>query len=270
PKAVRAIVQVAEGLHYAHKNGVVHRDANPANILLTAKGQAKLAGLGLIKDLETDLGLTRQNMGMGTPCFMAPEQFRNAKHAGVRCDIYSLGAALYFAVTGQVPFRERGVAAILQKKLTNDMTPPRKLVPNLSERTERAILRSTRADPDGRPRSCLEFIKVLTTDEKHSPRAKAAGLAAGRAGRQQSSRVPGIEQRAFVRYACNVDSACRRSTSIHPGDEHQDVWEATVQDLSVRGAGLVINRRFEIGATVTLEFRSTGPEPQLRFNMSVP
>src|SRR5262249_61730694 len=107
-------------------------------------------------------------------------------------------------------------------------------------------------------------------EEKHCRRATAAGSEAGPAGSQQSSRVPGIEQRAFVRYACNVDSACRRSPSIHPGDEHQDVWEATVQDLSVRGAGLVINRRFEIGATVTLEFRSTGPEPQLRFNMSVP
>lgn len=268
-KAVRAIVQVAEGLHFAHKNGIVHRDVSPANILLTAKGQAKLSDLGLIKDLETDLGLTRQNMGMGTPCFMAPEQFRNAKHAGVRCDIYSLGATLYLAVTGQLPFRERGVAAILQKKLANDVTPPRKLVPHLSERLERAILRAIRSDPDVRPRSCLEFIEVLTTDEKNSSRAKTAGLAAGRAGKQKSNRTPGIEQRASVRYSCNVDSACRRSTSIHPGDEHQDVWEGTVQDLSVRGAGLIVNRRFEMGATVTLEFRSSGPEPKCSVDMRV-
>jgi serine/threonine protein kinase len=269
-KAVRAIVQVAEGLHFAHKNGIVHRDVTPGNILLPTKGQAKLSDLGLIKDLETDLGLTRQNIGMGTPCFMAPEQFRNAKHAGVRCDIYSLGATLYFAVTGQLPFRERGVAVILQKKLANDVTPPRKLASNLSERVERAILRAIRSDPDVRPRSCLEFIEVLTVDDKkNTPRAKVSGLAAGRAGKQKSDRGSGIEQRASVRYSCNVDSACRRNTSIHASDEHQDVWEATVQDLSVRGAGLIVNRRFEIGALVTLDFRSTGSEPRVSADMRV-
>jgi serine/threonine protein kinase len=267
-KAIRVIVQVAEGLHHAHKHGIVHRDVSPRNILLTAKGQAKLADLGLVKDLETDLGLTGLNVGMGTPCFMAPEQFRDAKHAGVRCDIYSLGATLYLAVTGNLPFRGCSLAALWEKKQANEITPPRQLVPNLSHRVERAILRAMRADPDVRPRNCQEFIEALS-GEQNSPRANVAGLAARRPGKQKSGHEPGIQRRAAVRYSCNVESSCRRHTSIHAGDEHQDVWEATVQDLSVRGAGLIVNRRFEIGTVITLAFRSRGLEPCLSVDMRV-
>src|SRR5262249_47500521 len=83
--AIRVIAQVAQGLHRAHKQNLVHRDVKPDNILITTDGVAKLADLGLVKETETDLNLTRTGRGLGTPHFMAPEQFRNAKNADVRC-----------------------------------------------------------------------------------------------------------------------------------------------------------------------------------------
>jgi serine/threonine protein kinase len=104
-EAIRIIAQVAQGLHRAHKQGLVHRDVKPDNILLTANGQAKLADLGLVKEMEADLNLTRTGRGLGTPHFMAPEQFRNAKNADARCDIYSMAATLYMMVTGELPFK---------------------------------------------------------------------------------------------------------------------------------------------------------------------
>jgi serine/threonine protein kinase len=94
-EAIRIIALAAQGLHHAHKSGMVHRDVKPDNIIVTKDGQVKLLDLGLVKEADNDINLTRTGRGLGTPHFMAPEQFRNAKNADVRCDIYSLGATLY-------------------------------------------------------------------------------------------------------------------------------------------------------------------------------
>ena len=126
--AKRLIIQVAQGLYKAHKERLVHRDVKPDNILITPDGRAKLADLGLVKEVETDLNLTRTGRGLGTPNFMAPEQFRNAKNADARCDIYSLGATLYMMVTGETPFKAYGPLDSYMRKIENDLTPPRQLV----------------------------------------------------------------------------------------------------------------------------------------------
>src|SRR5262245_41733651 len=110
-EAVDIVVQVAEALHSAHEHGLIHRDLKPDNILLTRTGQAKLADLGLVKDVDSGLNLTRTGRGLGTPSFMAPEQFSDAKNANVRSDIYSLGATLYMVVTGHLPFPSDGPVA---------------------------------------------------------------------------------------------------------------------------------------------------------------
>lgn len=161
-EAIRLISQVAQGLHRAHKEGLVHRDVKPDNILLGTNGEAKLADLGLVKEVEADLNLTRTGRGLGTPHFMAPEQFRNAKNADIRCDIYSLGATLYMMVTGELPFRSNGPLDAWMKKINNELIPPRHVNPEIPERVEWAILRAMSADPDRRPVSCREFIEDLT------------------------------------------------------------------------------------------------------------
>jgi serine/threonine protein kinase len=161
-EAIRIIAQVAQGLHRAHRQNLVHRDVKPDNILIRTDGVAKLADLGLVKETETDLNLTRTGRGLGTPHFMAPEQFRNAKNADIRCDIYSLGATLYMMVTGEVPFKSNGPLDAWMKKIQNDLVPPRQLVAGLSERVNWAILRAMSADPDVRPHSCREFVEDLS------------------------------------------------------------------------------------------------------------
>ncbi|MFO0846068.1 MAG: protein kinase [Gemmataceae bacterium] len=160
-EAIRIIAQVAQGLHRAHKMGMIHRDVKPDNILLDKNGTAKLADLGLVKETETDLNLTKTGRGLGTPHFMAPEQFRNAKNADARCDIYSLGATLYQLVTGVLPFKSSGPLDAWMKKIQNDLDEPKSIVPNLSERVNWAISRAMSADPDKRPATCREFVEDL-------------------------------------------------------------------------------------------------------------
>jgi serine/threonine protein kinase len=161
-EAIRIMVQVAKALDTAHKQKLIHRDIKPDNVMVTRDGIVKVADLGLVKEVDTDLNLTRTGRGLGTPHFMAPEQFRNAKSADARCDIYSMGATLYMLVTGELPFKSCGPLDAWMKKIHNEITPARQLAPNLSERTDWAIRRAMSADPEQRPATCKEFVEDLT------------------------------------------------------------------------------------------------------------
>src|SRR5262249_49932213 len=101
------IYQAARGLHHAHERGLVHRDLKPANLLLSNQGEVKILDLGLARFAQDQIGdatLTHEGMGLGTPDYMAPEQFRDARHVDPRADVYSLGCTLYHLLTGRVPF----------------------------------------------------------------------------------------------------------------------------------------------------------------------
>src|SRR4051812_17568255 len=162
--AVRIIAQVCQGLHRAHKQKVIHRDVKPDNILLTHDGIAKLTDLGLVKiaDEADELNLTRTGRGLGTPNYMAPEQFRDAKNADVRCDIYSIGATLYTLLTGETPFGKVGPLECWLRKQRNELPSPRQVNPKVSERVSWAVMRAMSGDPAQRPVSCKEFVEDLT------------------------------------------------------------------------------------------------------------
>ena len=163
-EAVRVIVATAQGIHYAHRQGLIHRDIKPDNILVTPDGKVKVTDLGLAKDQDANVDLTRTGRGLGTPTFMAPEQFRNAKNASIRCDVYSLGATLYQMVTGEYPFGIADPVQAMMRKLRNELTSPRQLAPKLTERVDWAIRRAMSPDANQRPASCLEFVEDLTGD----------------------------------------------------------------------------------------------------------
>lgn len=170
-EAVRLICQVADGLGCAHARGLIHRDVKPENIMVTRDGQAKLLDLGLAKDTDADAELTSPGDGMGTPDFMAPEQFRNAKNANVRSDIYSLGATLYSMVTGRrYPFDEDDPVKMMIRKARNVLPRPREIVPALSERIDWAIRRAMSAALQQRPASCQEFAEDLLGQNERMPR----------------------------------------------------------------------------------------------------
>ena len=180
-EAVRLIGQICDGLQRAHKQGLIHRDVKPDNILVTRSGVAKLTDMGLVKDVEGDTNLTKTGRGLGTPHYMAPEQFRNAKGVDARGDVYSLGATLYCMVTGQVPFANSNPLDCWMKKIRNEFPPPRDLNPAVTDRVDWAIRRAMSADPANRPASCREFFEDLTGQSRMSGAVKvppAGGAAA--------------------------------------------------------------------------------------------
>jgi hypothetical protein len=161
PEALGLIFQVCDALAEAHRRGVIHRDVKPDNILIRTDGVAKLADLGLVKRAEAESNLTRTGRGLGTPHFMAPEQFRNAKGVDARCDVYSLGATLYMMLTGHLPFQARGTFETWTRKMKGQLDPPRRLVPELSAHVEAAVLRAVSPNPQHRQASCEQFADEL-------------------------------------------------------------------------------------------------------------
>ncbi len=102
--ALSITAHVCDALQYAHSHGLIHRDIKPANILLNREGKVKIADFGLAKGIEPGAtGLTRSNVTMGTPDFIAPEALIEGMTVDHRSDIYSVGVMLYNMLTGEIP-----------------------------------------------------------------------------------------------------------------------------------------------------------------------
>jgi serine/threonine-protein kinase len=160
--ALHVVLACAQGLQHAHENKLVHRDVKPDNVLLTKKGQIKLADLGLAKADDDNLALTKTGAGAGTPYYMSPEQGRDAKRVDARSDIYSLGCMLYRMLSGEVPFKGDTMIQVVEAKELGKFTPLRQLNAEVPSRLDLILDKMLAADPRHRFQSCTELIAELT------------------------------------------------------------------------------------------------------------
>jgi serine/threonine protein kinase len=249
-EALRLIRQIGAALQWAHERQLIHRDIKPGNILIAANGDAKLADLGIARNLASDIRLTQTRSSLGTPNFMAPEQFEDARHATVRSDIYSLAATLYQMTTGELPFRARSAAAVLAiytQQTKNDLTPPRRITQDLSVHVDAAILRAMRADPAERFASVAEFLAALD--------APAAPVTVAVAQAPKPRTPSGREARGKRRFSCRRTIACRVLQR-----ELEDGWPGQVVNLSESGLCLRLPRRFEPGTLLALAMENSAQQ----------
>ncbi len=160
--ALRIAREVADGLDYAHRHGVVHRDVKPENILLT-EGHALVADFGISRALTSEaLGerITESGMTVGTPAYMSPEQAAG-ETVDARTDVYALGAVLYEMLAGEPPFTGPTTQAVIAKRFHSEPTPIRALRPSVAEPVERAIARALSRVPVDRFASTAEFARAL-------------------------------------------------------------------------------------------------------------
>jgi serine/threonine protein kinase len=246
--------QVAQGLYYAHQHGIIHRDVKPDNILLKPSGQAKLTDFGLVKNFAEDLQLTGPSSVLGTPHFMAPEQYTNPKQVDLRADIYGLAASLYLAVTGHLPFEAPSGLETLKMQAKGELIAPREFVPALSEQMNRAICRAMKLDPAQRYPSCLAFLQDLRQRQKARDLTTPKGVQASASPRDHGKQK-GSDRRAWVRFPYTQGTAVTVESSFHPdAAENGESWPATVQDISAGGLALTLGRRFEPGTVLNVDW----------------
>ncbi len=167
--AVSVALQICDALSTAHAQNIVHRDLKPQNVFLLngddgelpARPRVKLLDFGLSRFLDhTDTQLTKTGTVMGTPAFMAPEQ-ATGNRGDHRVDVYGIGVILYASLTGQPPFLEETLPAMLVAVMTEEAPRPTKLVPEIPEALELLIQKAMAKDPDQRHHSVAEMRSIL-------------------------------------------------------------------------------------------------------------
>ncbi|HEV2217738.1 MAG TPA: serine/threonine-protein kinase [Candidatus Dormibacteraeota bacterium] len=168
-RTVEVLGAIASALDYAHRQGVLHRDVKPSNILINKEGAAILGDFGLARMMApTGERLTRIDMVVGTPEYMSPEQCAG-KDASPASDQYSLGVVAFEALTGHVPYEAETPAAVMLEQIQSPLPMPRSVNQNLSEGVEQALLRALAKDPAQRFATCGELVKAIETETETAP-----------------------------------------------------------------------------------------------------
>ena len=160
--ALLLLKDTLQALAFAHGKGVVHRDIKPANILVSAEGAVKLTDFGIAHETAVDAdGLTKEGMTLGTPAYMAPEQFRDAGTVDARADLYSTGVLLYECLTGRKPYAGASLPELLERIRKGRYESLRKVRPESTSTARQVLRRAMRPSPKRRYRSADAMLRPV-------------------------------------------------------------------------------------------------------------
>ena len=173
---------ILSSMDYAHRQGVIHRDMKPSNIMIASiDGQQipKVMDFGIAKILDHEAKMTATGSSMGTLAYSAPEQIKNAAGIDHRADIYALGITLYEMATGQIPFQHDSEFAIMKAHIDEEPPPPSQLYPGISPDLEGIILKAMAKAPADRYQSVADLRGALLAlaEEAGVPLGNTSGLA---------------------------------------------------------------------------------------------
>ena len=163
--ALQIIQEVALALQFIWENyEIIHRDIKPENIMITDDYQIKLLDFGLSKRVNASgiHDVTTERVGIGTPGYMSPEQFLDSKNVDYKADIFSLGATLFFLVTGEKPITGKSNAEIYDCTRKNSPPPMSRMEGKCSPQCIELICSMMQLQPENRPDSYSEILEKIT------------------------------------------------------------------------------------------------------------
>jgi eukaryotic-like serine/threonine-protein kinase len=167
-RAVELALAVADGLAFAHQEGLVHRDVKPQNVLLSREGEVKVTDFGIARSLEVERGVTQTGTVLGTGEYLAPEQ-ASGKPVSPATDVYSLGVVLWEMLAGEVPFDGESFVAVALRHVNEPLPSLREVRPDISPRLAAAVERALAKDPAHRFPSMAALaqeLRACLTEEK--------------------------------------------------------------------------------------------------------
>ncbi|WP_119072302.1 serine/threonine protein kinase [Aggregatilinea lenta] len=159
-EAAYLVRQVASALDYAHRQGVIHRDVKPSNIMVDGDGNAFLTDFGIARILESAEGLTASGLAVGTPGYMAPEQGMGLQIDN-RADIYALGVMMFEMITGHTPYRAETPMGVILKHISDPVPLASTENPDISPDVDKVLLRAMSKDPNDRYQTATEMADDL-------------------------------------------------------------------------------------------------------------
>ncbi len=167
--------ELADALDYAHQRNVIHRDIKPNNVMFNENGMSFLVDFGLARLSEASVGLTTQNTLLGTPMYMAPEQWQSAK-VGPAADQYALGVIVYALLTGQTPFSGGTPFQLMHEHLYTPPPPILNLRADLPKTVQDVLAKVLEKNPADRYTSVSEFARKLEEASQSLPPMEASGF----------------------------------------------------------------------------------------------
>src|SRR5919206_429431 len=174
-QAIDFTKQILAALRFAHRNGIIHRDIKPHNILIGAENRLKVTDFGIARAGASQM--TEVGSIMGTAQYLSPEQARGAPVTAAS-DLYSVGIVLYEMLTGQVPFSGDSAIEIAMKHLNELPRPPSKIRPEIPPELDQVVLRALAKAPEDRYQTAEEFAEDLHRVEAGLPIAPETSEAA--------------------------------------------------------------------------------------------
>ena len=215
-EAARILAPIARALDYAHSRGILHRDVKPSNILLTNSGDPMLSDFGVAKILEEGEAatLTGTGVGLGTPEYMAPEQW--VGKATAASDQYSLGVVFYEMITGHKPYTAETPIAVLLKQSNEPLPRPRLFVKDLAEEVEQVLFKALSKNPDDRYQSMVDFSKALV----RVAGIDTTGLPSKKETERNSDRFPTFDQ---LDIAQSTEPTRKENSTVKQNNGRSDV-----------------------------------------------
>ena len=255
-QAVEIVSQACRGLDYAHRNGVIHRDVKPGNLLVSDSEVVKLADFGIARATDQS-SITQVGSVLGTAAYLSPEQARG-EEAGPRADLYSLGVVTYQLLSGRLPYEAASLSelALMQQRelpAQLDRVNPR-VPPELAE----AVAMALEIDQEARPATAIEFAKAIQSGARGiSPvdgSSPTAHLGTKAATRVLPRTPPGEGPTAATRIAPRPGAAPQTGRQSVPPRVIREPQEGRRQGAQVaaaerpqrRGAGRALRRAFAV------------------------
>ncbi|HQQ76545.1 MAG TPA: protein kinase, partial [Thermoanaerobaculia bacterium] len=160
-RKLEILVDVCEGLGYAHTAGIIHRDIKPSNVRILEDGTVKLMDFGIAKSMVSQSTLTQTGITLGTASYLAPEQIRG-EDLDARTDLFSLGVLAYELTTGQKPFTGDHISTVLYRIMNEQPAPPSTLVPGLPRALDAILVKLLEKDRTRRHANCAEVKAELS------------------------------------------------------------------------------------------------------------